>query len=126
MRVSGYLVPFPDHGAADLMSDHLEQQIHADGPGTLELQVTVPKTVSNRPSEGAYRFARKQLKVMRRDGEEWVPLVEATTDTDNSSESFLVEVLSPGRLLCRLTNMSGIEGQFTLECTFRPDKDDER
>ena len=32
MRVSGYLLPFPDPGAADLMSDHLEQEVQAAGP----------------------------------------------------------------------------------------------
>jgi hypothetical protein len=32
MRVSGYLLPFPDPGAADLASDHLEQDVHARVP----------------------------------------------------------------------------------------------
>jgi hypothetical protein len=83
MRVSGYLVPFPDPGAADLMSDHLEQEVHADGPG-------------------------------------WILLCDTTSDSDQESEEVSWEVLSSGTLKCRLTNMSGTGGQFSLECTFVP------
>ena len=44
MSVSGYLLPFPDPGAADLMSDHLEQEVHAAGPGKIRLRVSLPGT----------------------------------------------------------------------------------
>ena len=42
MSVSGHLLPFPDPGAADLMSDHLEQEVHAAGPGKIRSRVSLP------------------------------------------------------------------------------------
>jgi hypothetical protein len=35
------------------------------------------------------------------------------------------EILSAGTLKIRLTNMSGMEGQFSLECAFMPSGQDE-
>ena len=35
MKVSGHLVPFPDSGAADLMSNNLELWVEADGSGAV-------------------------------------------------------------------------------------------
>ena len=61
MSVSGYLLPFPDPGAADLMSDHLEQDVQAAGPGTLRLRVSLPGTrfdEAGSPAQTGTRFAR--------------------------------------------------------------------
>ena len=65
MSVSGYLLPFPDPGAADLMSDHLEQDVQAAGPGKLRLRVSLPGTrfdEAGSPAQTGTRFARKKLK----------------------------------------------------------------
>ncbi|MFQ6029454.1 MAG: hypothetical protein ACE5Q6_18410 [Dehalococcoidia bacterium] len=123
MSVSGFLVPFPDPGAADLMSDHLEQEVHANGPGKILLTVTLPRTLSEEPkapSGSGSAFARKKLEFLQRQGEDWVVLWSAITDSEQASEKVSLEVFSPGRLKCRVTNMSGIEGQFSLDCKFIP------
>ena len=68
MSVSGYLLPFPDPGAADLMSDHLEQDVHAAGPGTLRLRVSLPGTLvdeAGSPAQTGTRFARTKLEVLQ-------------------------------------------------------------
>jgi len=65
MSVSGYLLPFPDPGAADLMSDHLEQEVHAAGPGKIRLRVSLPGTrfdEAGSPAHTGTRFARKKLE----------------------------------------------------------------
>ena len=41
MKVSGHLVPFPDSGAADLMSNNLELWVEADGSGQIKCQAHV-------------------------------------------------------------------------------------
>jgi hypothetical protein len=123
MRVSGYLVPFPDPGAADLMSDHLEQEVHADGPGKILMKVSLPRTLNEGPegpSKSGSRFARKKLEFFRLEGNDWILLCDTTSDSNQESEEVSWEVLLSGTLKCRLTNMSGTEGQFSLECTFVP------
>jgi hypothetical protein len=123
MRVGGYLVPFPDPGAADLMSDHLEQEAHADGPGKILMRVFLPRIRNEGPegqSESGGRFARKKLELFKLEGNDWILLWEATSESDQESEEVSREVLSSGALKCKLTNMSGMEGQFSLECTFVP------
>ena len=123
MKVSGFLVPFPDIGAADLMSDHLEQDVPANSPGQLMVTLTLPRTRAQEsdaaPDPGSC-FARKRLEVCQRKGDDWVPLWDATTDSDQALEHFSLAVPASGSLKCRLTNMSGIEGQFALDCTFVP------
>jgi hypothetical protein len=122
MRVSGYLVPFPDPGAADLMSYHLEQEVHVDGPGKILMKVSLPRTLNEGPEGpskfGSY-FARKKLELFRLEGKDWILLCD-TTESDQESQEVSWEVLSSGTLKCRLTNTSGSEGQFSLECTFIP------
>ena len=128
MRASGYLVPFPDPGAADLMSDHLEQEIQATGPGRIFMRVSLPRTRNEGledPSESGGRFARKKLELFKLEGNDWILLWDATSDSRQESEEVSWEVLSSGTLKCRLTNMSGMEGQFSLECTFMPSDEDE-
>jgi hypothetical protein len=123
MRVGGYLVPFPDPGAADLMSDHLDQEAHADGPGKILMKVSLPRTLNERPagpSESGGRYARKKLELFKLEGNDWILFWEATSESDQESEEVSREVLSSGALKCKLTNMSGMEGQFSLECTFVP------
>jgi hypothetical protein len=123
MRVSGYLVPFPDPGAADLMSDHLEQEVRADSPGKILMKVSLPRTLNEGPkgpSKSGSRFARKKLELFRLEGKDWILLCDTTNNSDQESQEVSWEVLSSGTLKCRLTNMSGTEGQFSLECTFIP------
>jgi hypothetical protein len=115
MRVSGYLVPFPDPGAADLMSDHLEQEVQAAGAGKILIRVSLPRVG---PSESGGRFARKKLELFKREGNDWILLWDASSDSHQEWEEVSWEVLSSGTLKSRLTNMSGIEGQFSLECIF--------
>jgi hypothetical protein len=123
MGVSGYLVPFPDSGAADLMSDHLEQVVQTTGPGRVLARVTLPRTLHEQPvgSVGPGGcFARKKLELFTLEGNDWKLLRDSTSDSDRGSEEVSWEVLSSGTLKCRLTNMSGVEGQFSLDCTFIP------
>jgi hypothetical protein len=127
MKVSGFLVPFPDIGAADLMSDHLEQDVPANSPGQLMVSLTLPRTraqgLEAAPDPGSC-FARKRLEVFQlpegpqREVDDWVSLWDATSDSDQALEHFSLDVPAAGSLKCRLTNMSGIEGQFVLDCTF--------
>ena len=123
MRVSGYLLPFPDPGAADLMCDHLEQEVHADGPGKILMKVSLPRTLNEgpkSPSKSGSCFALKKLELFRLEGKDWILLCATTSDSDQESQEVSWQVLSSGNLKCRLTNMSDTEGQFSLECTFIP------
>ena len=123
MRVSGYLLPFPDPGAADLMSDHLEQEVHAAGPGKILLRVSLPGTrfdEAGSPSHTGTRFARKKLELLQEEEGGWAVLWSATSDGDQVVEEVALDVLSAGNLKARVTNMSGLEGQFSLDCKFIP------
>ena len=62
MSISGYLLPFPDPGAADLMSDHLEQVVQTTGPGKILVTTSLPEILTKgleNPSGLGSRFARK-------------------------------------------------------------------
>jgi hypothetical protein len=123
MRVSGYLLPFPDPGAADLMSDHLEQDVHVEGPGQIRLRVSLPGTLvdeAGSPAPTGTRFARTKLEVLQAAADGWTVLWSATSDGDQGVEEVALEVRSAGTLKGRVTNLSGTEGQFTLDCTFVP------
>ena len=123
MRISGHLVPFPDPGAADLMSDHLEQIVQADGPGKISCKISLPRTSPNLPdipSASRSGFARKLLEISRQEGEGWVPLWSSATDSYQSLEEISCDVVAAGTFKCKVMNMSGIEGQFSLESTFLP------
>jgi hypothetical protein len=120
MRVTGYLVPFPDTGAADLMSEHLDQEFQATGPGQVVIKISLPRTRSEGTTGSAGSYARKKLELFQREGNDWVPLREVTSDSHQEWEEVSWEVSSSGVLRSRLTNMSGTEGQFSLECTFLP------
>ena len=127
MSISGYLLPFPDPGAADLMSDHLEQVIKTTLPGKLLIRASLPETLSEKlnqgsanPSGSGSRFARKKLEIFWLDGNDWVFLSGTTSDSDLEWEEVAWEVHSAQTLKCKLTNMSGREGQFSLGCTFEP------
>lgn len=123
MRVSGYLVPFPDTGAADLMSDHLEQEVQSTGPGRVVMKVSLPRVPDERPADSSGpsgRFAPTKLELFKLEGNRWELLRDATSAGGQETQAVSWEVLSSGALKCRLTNMSGAEGQFSLECTFVP------
>ena len=121
MSVSAYLLPFPDPGAFDLMSDHLEQEVRATGPGTILIRVSLPQALfegSRGPVEAGSCFARKRLELFKREGDIWTHLWNATTDSDQAWQEVSWDVAAAETLKCRLTNMTGTEGQFSLECTF--------
>ncbi len=123
MKISGQLVPFPDLGAADMMSDHLEQIVPADRPGLISCQITLPRILIKAigdPSASSGGFARKRVEIFQQVGEAWSPLWSSTTDSCQALEEISYEVKSAGTFKCLLMNMSGTEGQFSLESTFLP------
>ena len=123
MRISGNLVPYPDLGAADLMSDHLEQIVQAEGPGKISCQISLPKTLlqpTDVPSASRGDFARKMVEITKQGEGEWLPLWSSTTDSYQALEEISCEIVSAGTFKCKLMNMSGTEGQFSLESTFLP------
>ncbi len=123
MRISGHLVPFPDPGAADLMSDHLEQIVQADGPGKILCKISLPRISPKSPgvpSASQADFARKLVEISRQVGEDWLPLWSSTTDSYQALEEISCDVVAAGIFKCKVMNMSGIEGQFSLESTFLP------
>ena len=123
MSVSGYLLPFPDPGAADLMSDHLEQVVHATGPGKIIVTTSLPETSTNGLGGLAGlggRSTRKKLEFFRLEDKEWIFLYGATVDGGPEPEKVILDVQAAGTIRCKLTNMSGREGQFSLECSYEP------
>ena len=127
MSVSAYLVPFPDPGAFDLMSDHLEQEVRATGPGKLLISVSLPGALfdgSMDMGKSGKSSPRKRLECFKRDGTGWTLLWGATTGNDQAREEISWDVATAETLKCRLTNMTGAEGQFSLDCKFIPLEND--
>ncbi len=123
MSISGYLLPFPDPGAADLMSDHLEQVVQATGPGKILVTTSLPEILTKgleNPSGPGSRFARKKLEFFRLEGNDWIYLSGTTSDSGQKSEEVFLNVQAAGTVKCKLTNMSGREGQFSLDCSYEP------
>lgn len=123
MSISGYLLPFPDPGAADLMSDHLEQVVQATGPGKILVTTSLPEILEKRlekPSGPGSRFARKKLEFFRLEGNDWIYLSGTTSDSGQKSEEVFLNVQAAETVKCKLTNMSDREGQFSLECKYEP------
>ncbi len=123
MRISGHLVSFPDSGAADLMSNHLEQIVQADGPGKISCKISLPRTSPKSPgvpSASQGDFARKLVEISKQEGEVWLPLWDPTTDSHQALEEISCDVVSAGTFKCTVTIMSGIVGQFSLVSTFLP------
>ncbi len=119
MSITGYLVPFPDPGAWDLMSDRLEEQLHAPGPGAIRIRLTLPPIPPERAdSQGG--FARKRVLLARQEESGWATLYDATTASRAPTEELLLPITAAATLRCRLMNMGGLEGQFTLDCAFIP------
>ena len=122
MSVSGYLLPFPDPGAADMMSDHLEQVVQANGPGKIIVTTSLPETSANGlegPAGLGGQLTRKKLEFFRLEDKEWVFLHGTTVDGGPEPEKVVLDVQAAGTIRCTLTNMSGREGQFFLECSFQ-------
>jgi hypothetical protein len=119
MSISGYLVPFPDHGAADLMSNHLEQVVQTTGPGRIIARTSLPGTTAKGPDG---RSTQKKLEFFRLEENEWVLLYEAMIEGGQELEESTFDVQAAESIKCRLTNMSGSEGQFHLDCAYEPDE----
>ena len=123
MSITGYLLPFPDPGAADLMSDHLEQVVQATGPGKILITTSLPEILTQvleDPSGPDRRFARKKLEFFRLEGNDWIYLSGTTSDSGQKSEEVFLNVQAAETVKCKLTNMSGREGQFSLACSYEP------
>ena len=76
MKVSGHLVPFPDSGAADLMSNNLELWVEADGSGQIRCQahvfertpteITQPTQLDyKKPLEYVYKHEKKMPELRK-------------------------------------------------------------
>ena len=61
-----------------------------------------------------------KLEVFQEAEDGWALLWSATSDGDQVVEEIALDVLSAGTVKGRVTNLSGMEGQFTLDCTFVP------
>ena len=123
MSVRGYLVPFPDHGAADLMSNHLVQVVQTTGSGKIIARTSLPETPTKgieNPSGLDSRLALRKLEFFRLEENQWVFLHGTLVDGSQESEEVDFDVQSAERIKCTLTNMSGSEGQFFLDCTYEP------
>ena len=123
MSVRGYLVPFPDHGAADLMSNHLVQVVQTTGSGKIIARTSLPDTPTKgteHPSGSDSRWTRRKLEFFRLEEDEWVFLHGTTIYGGQESEEVNLDVQSAESIKCTLTNMSGREGQFFLDCTYEP------
>lgn len=121
MSISGYLLPFPDPGAADLMSDHLEQMVQAAGPGKIFVATALPASMNigfENPSGSGGQSARKKLEFFRLEESEWVFLYGTTVDGGPEPGIVVLDVDAAGTIRCKLTNISGKEGQFFLECIY--------
>src|SRR5262249_57819270 len=95
-----------------LMSDHLEQEVQAAGPGTIRIRVSLPETrfdEAGSPAPTGTRCARTKLEVLQKAEDGWAVLWSATSDGDQVVEDLVLDVLSAGTLKGRVTNLSGIE-----------------
>ena len=99
MSISGYLLPFPDPGAADLMSDHLEQVVQTTGPGKILIRASLPENSPENlnqgptiPSESGGLFARNKLEIFRLEGNDWVSVDATISDSYCELEEVAWEV----------------------------------
>jgi len=123
MSVSGYLLPFPDPGAADMMSDHLEQVVQANGPGRILVTTSLPENLtsgSENLSRSVGQPALRKLEFFRLEEKEWVCFHSTTVDGGPEPGKIVLDVQAAGTIRCKLTNMSGREAQFSLECSYEP------
>lgn len=121
MSVTGYLLSFPDPGAADMMSDHLEQVVQATGPGKIIVTTYLPETLTSgvgKPSGLEVQPALRKLEFFRLEEKEWACIYSTTVDGGPEPEKMVLDVPAAGAIRCKLTNISGREGQFSLDCTY--------
>ena len=123
MSITGYLLSFPDPGAADMMSDHLEQVVQATGPGKIIVTTALPEAPTSgvgKPSGLEVQPALMKLEFFRLEEKEWVCIRSTTVDGGPEPEKVVLNVPAAGTIRCKLTNMSGREAQFSLECSYEP------
>ena len=116
-------MPFPDPGAFDLMSRWLEQEVEATGPGVIVARLSMPRVIVRSTGGGApspSQFARKKLELFRQQGDGWELLSESVTPSPEATEEVRWDVTAAATYRSRLTNMGGVEGQFSLDCRYLP------
>jgi len=123
MKVSGHLVPFPDSGAADLMSNNLELWVEADGSGQIRCQAHVferTPTEITQPTQLDYKKPFIRLQVYKQISNEWIAIWDSIESRFESTREIICYVDSSGIFKSKLTNISGLGRQFTLEAFFTP------
>ena len=123
MKVTGHLVPFPDSGAADLMSNNLELWVEADGSGQIQCQAHVsertPMGITPHNHLG-YKNPFIRLQIYKQISNEWIAIWDSIESPFESSREIICYVDSSGIFKSKLTNISGLDRQFTLEAFFTP------
>ena len=123
MKVSGHLVPFPDSGAADLMSNNLELWVEADGSGQIRCQAHVSERTPMGITPAThldYKNPFIRLQIYKQISNEWIAIWDSIESPFESSREIICYVDSSGIFKSKLTNISGLDRQFTLEAFFTP------
>ena len=123
MKVSGHLVPFPDSGAADLMSNHLEIRLEGEGAGqiycTAHVTEKIPRRVTH-PIQPNSRAPFIRLQIYKQICNEWMEIWDSIESHFETTREIICHVSSSGIFKSKLTNLSGLDRQFTLEAYFTP------
>lgn len=106
-----------------MMSDHLEQVVQATGPGKILVTTSIPVAPASgigKTSGLEVQSALRKLEFFKLEEKEWASIYRTTVDGGPEPEQVVMDVETAGLIRCKLTNMSGREGQFSLDCSFEP------
>ncbi len=123
MKVSGHLVSFPDSGAADLMSNHLEIRLEGEGAGQIYCKAHVTEKIPRRvthPIQPDSRVPFIRLQIYKQICNEWMEIWDSIESHFETTREIICHVGSSGIFKSKLTNLSGLDRQFTLEAYFTP------
>ena len=123
MKVSGHLVPFPDSGAADLMSNHLELWLEGEGSGQICCKAHVAEKIPRqiiRPIHSDFKAPFIRLQIYKQICNEWTEIWDSIESQFETPREIICHVDSSGVFKSKLTNLSGLDRQFTLEACFTP------